>query len=163
MTRHAGAEFARQIVSAGRAATRRVPRRLRAVGVRPASAAGEMAQPDSCAKPAGNGPFAAVVVLHDCTGLGPGSSGAPWRWASELTRWGYVTIWPDSFSQRGHPRGVCTDASPPRITREQRADDAYEALAYLRSLPFVDARRVAVMGGSHGGASDARHDRRGAV
>lgn len=54
---------------------------------------------------------------------------------------------------RGRPRGLCTDASPPRVTPEQRADDAYDALTYLQSLPFVDRRRVAVMGGSHGGSS----------
>jgi len=35
----------------------------------------------------------------------------------------------------------------------QRADDAYAVLAYLRTLPFVDGARVAVMGGSNGGAS----------
>jgi dienelactone hydrolase len=123
------------------------------VALWPASAAAEMTQPYYFAKPAGNGTFPAVVILHDCSGLGPGSSGAPWRWASELTRWGYVSIWPDSFVSRGRPRGVCTDTSTPRITREQRADDAYEALTYLQSLPYVDRRRVAVMGGSHGGAS----------
>jgi dienelactone hydrolase len=104
-------------------------------------------------KPAGDGPFPAVVVMHDCSGLGPRSSGAPWRWASELTRWGYVTIWPDSFVSRGHPKGVCIDASPPRVLSTARADDAHAALAYLRTLPFVDGKRVAVMGGSHGGSA----------
>jgi dienelactone hydrolase len=113
-----------------------------------------MAQvPYNLSKPGGNGPFPAVVILHDCSGLGPRSSGAPWRWASALTARGYASIWPDSFAPRGRPRGVCTDASPPRIRFEQRADDAYEALTYLQSLPFVDPRRVAVMGGSHGGSS----------
>ena len=62
-----------------------------------------------------------------------------------------MTVWPDSFVQRGRPKGVCTDPSPPRVTPEMRADDARSALAYVRSLPFVDAKRVAVMGGSHGG------------
>ncbi len=104
-------------------------------------------------KPAGEGPFPAVVILHDCSGLGPRSSGAPWRWSAELTQHGYVSIWPDSFSPRGHANGVCTDASPPRVTFDERARDAYAALAYVQSLPFVDARRVAVMGGSHGGSS----------
>jgi dienelactone hydrolase len=66
---------------------------------------------------------------------------------------GYVTIWPDSFTPRGKLKGVCTDASQPRVTYAQRADDAYIALAYLSSLPYVDARRIAVMGGSHGGSS----------
>ena len=118
------------------------------------AAPGELLQlPYDLTKPAGDGPFPAVVILHDCSGLGPKSSGAPWRWASELTFRGYVTLWPDSFNQRGHPKGVCTDASPPRVSFEQRARDAYAALTYLRSLPFVDAGRVAVMGGSHGGSS----------
>lgn len=77
----------------------------------------------------------------------------PWRWSSELTQRGYVTIWPDSFTPRGRPKGVCAEASPPRITYEQRARDADAALTYLASLPFVNARRIAVMGGSHGGSS----------
>lgn len=115
---------------------------------------GELLQlPFTLTRPAGDGPFPAVVILHDCSGLGPKSSGAPWRWASELTFRGYVTLWPDSFNQRGHPRGVCTDASQPRVSYRQRARDAYAALAYLRSLPFVDPARIAVMGGSHGGTS----------
>ena len=32
-------------------------------------------------KPDGPGPFPAVVIVHDCSGLGPRSSGAPGRWA----------------------------------------------------------------------------------
>jgi dienelactone hydrolase len=109
--------------------------------------------PFTLAKPAGAGPFPAIVILHDCSGLGPKSSGAPWRWSSVLTARGYVTIWPDSFAPRGRPNGVCVDAAPPGITHDERAGDAHAALAYLRSLPFVDATRVAVMGGSHGGSS----------
>ena len=35
-------------------------------------------------KPDGQGPFPAVVIMHDCSGLGPRSSGAPERWAKEL-------------------------------------------------------------------------------
>jgi dienelactone hydrolase len=117
------------------------------------TAAGEMRLPYHLSRPGGNGPFPAVVILHDCSGLGPRSSGAPWRWASELTARDYVSVWPDSFTPRGRPRGVCTDPSGPRVTHEQRAADAYDALKYLQSLPFVDPRRVAVMGGSHGGSS----------
>lgn len=121
----------------------------------PIAAAGETTPfPFTLSKPAGDGPFPAVVILHDCSGLGPRSSGMAWRWSSELTqRGGYVTIWPDSFTPRGRPKGVCAGAAPPRITYEQRAGDAYAALAYLASLPFVDARRIEVMGGSHGGSS----------
>jgi dienelactone hydrolase len=35
----------------------------------------------------------------------------------------------------------------------RRRIDAYAALAHARSLPFVDGRRVGVMGGSHGGST----------
>jgi len=104
-------------------------------------------------RPAGDGPFPAAIILHDCSGLGPRSSGSPWRWSSQLAARGFVTIWPDSFTTRGRPGGVCTVASGPRITFQRRAADAYAALGYLRTLPHVDATRVAVMGGSHGGST----------
>ena len=40
--------------------------------------------PATISKPDGPGPFPAVVILHDCSGLGPRSSGAAERWAREL-------------------------------------------------------------------------------
>jgi dienelactone hydrolase len=109
--------------------------------------------PFTLSKPGGDGPFPAVVILHDCSGLGPQSGGAPRRWALELSLQGYVTIMPDSFAPRGRPHGVCTESSGPRVTFEERQKDAYAALSYLQSLSFVDPRRIAVMGGSHGGSS----------
>ncbi len=126
---------------------------LLATGLVREASASEPAVPYTLSKPAGAGPFPAIVILHDCSGLGPRSGGAPWRWWTRLTAKGYVTIAPDSFSTRGHPDGVCTDGTDPIVTYRQRADDAYEALAYLRTLPYVDGKRVAVMGGSHGGTS----------
>jgi dienelactone hydrolase len=111
--------------------------------------------PTVIARPDGPGPFPAVVILHDCSGLGPGSSGAPGRWSRELVARGYVVLMPDSFTTRGHPGGVCTDASRSRgeVGPARRMVDAYAALAHARSLPFVDGRRVGVMGGSHGGST----------
>ena len=115
--------------------------------------------PATILKPDGNGPFPAIVMLHDCSGLGPRSSGAPRRWADLLVGQGYVIILPDSFSSRGFPEGVCT--APPDTPIEkllrteliQRMYDAYAALAFLRAQPFVDGAHVGVMGGSHGGSS----------
>lgn len=106
-------------------------------------------------KPEGSGTFPAVVVMHDCSGLGPKSSGAPARWANELVGRGYVVLVPDSFTTRGHAGGVCTDASPSRaeVGPARRLRDAYAALAHLRTLPYVDPRRVGLMGGSHGGST----------
>ena len=106
-------------------------------------------------RPDGQGPFPAVVILHDCSGLGPRSSGAPGRWANELLRQGYVLLIPDSFSTRGHADGVCTNPSPSRneVSPNRRVRDAQDALAYARALPYVDGAHVGVMGGSHGGAT----------
>jgi len=115
--------------------------------------AGELQLPFKLLRPPGTGPFLAVVILHDCSGLGPRSSGAPRRWANDLTRQGYVTLRPDSFTPRGLPDGLCGGHPGGRVTFEDRRADAYAALAYLRSLPDVDPRRIAVMGGSHGGLS----------
>src|SRR3989442_2083425 len=64
--------------------------------------------PVTLSKPDGPGPFPAVVIVHDCSGLGPRSSGAPDRWARELLGRGYVVLIPDSFTTRGVAHGVCT-------------------------------------------------------
>ncbi len=107
-------------------------------------------------KPEGPGPFPAIVILHDCGGLGPRSSGSPGRWVTQMVGRGYVAILPDSFTPRGHPDGICTVAPLQRhsgTVPSQRAEDAYAALGYLRTLPYVDGDRVGVMGNSHGGAS----------
>ena len=111
--------------------------------------------PVTVVRPEGLGPFPAVVILHDCSGLGPRSSGAPARWSRELVARGYVVVIPDSFTTRGFPEGVCTDASGSRgeVAPARRTIDAYAALAHARALPFVDRRRVGVMGGSHGGST----------
>jgi dienelactone hydrolase len=106
------------------------------VAVQPAPAARAPSIPIEVLRPEGAGPFPAVVMLHDCSRLGPRSSGAPARWASVLAREGYVVLIPDSFSTRGHPNGVCVDPSPSRfeVGPYRRVADAYEALAYARTL-----------------------------
>src|SRR6201982_273652 len=111
--------------------------------------------PAELLKPDGPGPFPAVVIMHDCSGLGPRSSGAPGRWAKELVGRGYVVLMPDSFTTRGHPDGVCTDGSRGRddVSPGRRMRDAYAALAHLRALPYVDGAHVGLMGGSHGGST----------
>jgi dienelactone hydrolase len=109
--------------------------------------------PATLIRPDGGGPFPAVVIMHDCSGLGPRASGAPERWGEELVQQGYVVVIPDSFSTRGFPAGVCLASSGDRsaVSGYARAADAYGALAMLRALPYVDAKHVGIMGGSHGG------------
>jgi dienelactone hydrolase len=111
--------------------------------------------PASLFKPDGEGPFPAIVIVHDCSGLGARSSGAPARWRRQLVDDGYVVIVPDSFTPRGFPGGVCTvpGRDSTRVRPAVRAADAYGALAYLRTLPYVDGQHIGVMGGSHGGST----------
>jgi dienelactone hydrolase len=111
--------------------------------------------PIRVSRPDGPGPFPAIVIMHDCSGLGPSSSGAPARWTQELVVRGYVVLVPDSFTTRGHAGGVCTEASRSRedVSPVRRVADAYATLAYARTLPYVDGSRVGVMGGSHGGST----------
>jgi dienelactone hydrolase len=111
--------------------------------------------PTELYKPEGSGPFPAVVLMHDCSGLGSRASGGPERWAKELVAHGYVVLLPDSFSTRGFPGGVCTDPSPGRneVNPYRRARDAYAALAYVQTLAYVDGTRVGLMGASHGGST----------
>jgi dienelactone hydrolase len=109
-------------------------------------------------KPEGSGPFPAVVMMHDCSGLGRRSSGAPLRWARKLVPQGYVVILPDSFTPRGFPDGVCTTKEAQAASPYVRARDAFAALAYLRRQPYVGDKPVAVMGGSHGGSTTLATD-----
>lgn len=96
------------------------------------------------AKPEGEGPFAAVVLLHGCVGLllGPSFSTA---WLNDQ---GYVTLMVDSLGPRRLDSGCFGD-----IGAAGRVLDAYGAAAYLSSLSFVDGERLAVMGWSQGGSA----------
>jgi dienelactone hydrolase len=99
-------------------------------------------------RPDGAGPFPAVVVLSGC--LGVRSKDA--RWAERLRERGYVTLVPDSFTGRGlttleQRRDVCRGLT---LWGGTRAADVRASLAHLRTLPDVDAGRMAVVGFSHG-------------
>lgn len=98
-------------------------------------------------RPAGKGPFPAVVLLHHCGGI----RGTTVEWRRRLVDWGYVVAVPDSFTPRGFPNGVCGDGS--KVTGATRARDAYAALHRLEQRTDVIPGRIAVMGHSHGGAA----------
>src|SRR4051812_13609104 len=55
-------------------------------------------------RPDGQGPFPAVVALHNCTGLSnaAGVLGARYRdWGERLAKSGFVVLMPDSNASRG--------------------------------------------------------------
>jgi dienelactone hydrolase len=96
-------------------------------------------------RPAGTGPFPAVVQLHGCGGLEAQS----YRWARWLADHGYVALVVDSFGPRGVKGDCRSGPDEPPITA--RFDDAFGALRYLQSLPSVRPDRIAAIGWSQGG------------
>ena len=96
-------------------------------------------------RPAGRGPFPAVVQLHGCAGVEAES----FRWARWLAGRGYVALVVDSFGPR-RLKGDCRSGpGDPPLTA--RFDDAFGALRYLQSQTYVRADRVATIGWSQGG------------
>lgn len=93
-------------------------------------------------RPEGDGPFPAVVLLHGCNGS---PEAIDQNWGVTVSSWGYVTLAMDSFGPRGL-KNTCRGGRPDDIF-----SDAYRALNYLVQQPFVDPKRVAVVGFSQGG------------
>jgi dienelactone hydrolase len=94
-------------------------------------------------RPAGNGPFPAIVSLHGCNGRS--SKASEDATAARFIELGYVLLIVDSFTTRGIDT-MCTASS----RSIDRVMDAYGGLAYLASLSFVDPERIAVVGYSQG-------------
>jgi len=95
-------------------------------------------------EPDGPGPYPAVVMMHGCGGIGSNQH----DWGRRLQAWGYVALIVDSFGPRGKTN-ICDDFSvDPRFAR---MPDAFVAKSFLMSQAFVDGRRIALMGWSHGG------------
>jgi dienelactone hydrolase len=91
------------------------------------------------AKPKGAGPFPAVVLLHSCLGLPSNRRGIE----SALAASGYVALFVDDFATR-RLKETCAVDFPVGVA------DAYGALAFLSTLPYVDRARIAVVGFSQG-------------
>lgn len=109
-----------------------------APGGAPAQISGELLLPE------GPGPFPAVVFAHGCAG----NRFVEPAWGEFLRKAGYATFNVDSFRGRGINE-VCTQGA--LLTPLQRVPDVYGALRFIAAHPKIDARRVALMGFSHGG------------
>jgi dienelactone hydrolase len=105
-------------------------------------------------KPSGNGPFAAIILAHSCSGIGPHTE----RWARLLVDWDYLVLTPDSFGPRGETQ-VCTKAGA--ITGNMRVADIAGALDFLQAQPFVIRDRIGLLGHSHGGWTTLRAAQKG--
>lgn len=100
--------------------------------------------------PQGKGPFPAVVMLCGCNGLNNRDEQVLQQsWANHFDEWGYVSLQVDSFGPRGYMEGVCECGD--EVDNKLRAKDAFAAKKYLESRKFVNSKRIAVVGWSHGG------------
>lgn len=91
------------------------------------------------ARPAGPGPFPAVVVLHGCAGFGPPDIAT----AARLRAAGYLALALDSLGGANacrHPGGARAEA-----------EDAVAALHFLAARRDVAPGRIALLGFSMGG------------
>jgi dienelactone hydrolase len=102
-------------------------------------------------RPDGQGPFPAVVALHNCTGLTnrSGTLGARYRdWGERLAKDGFVVLMPDSNASRG-VGSQCNRRGAVRPDRE-RVADANVARVWLQEQKYVAADRVSLLGWSSG-------------
>jgi dienelactone hydrolase len=97
-------------------------------------------------KPVGDGPFPAIVALHGCEGW----LHTPERRQRQAERYvaqGYAILLVNSFAPRGIKQAC---VPPPGSPPMDRLGDAYGALDWLATRPFVDASRIALLGASQG-------------
>lgn len=106
-------------------------------------------------RPAGAGPFPAVVALHGCDGLRARDGGLSPRhedWAERLAQQGFLVLLPDSFASRGLGPQCRVRERAVRPSRE-RVADALAAKAYVQTRPDVKANAVSLLGWSNGGST----------
>jgi dienelactone hydrolase len=106
------------------------------------------------ARPAGAGPFPAIVLLHGCGGLLDERGRVSERevdWADRFVAAGYLVAVPDSFGSRA--KGSQCGVAPENQVRPwvERRADAQGLQRWLAAQPTVDRARIALMGFSHGG------------
>ena len=104
-------------------------------------------------RPEGDGPFPAVVAMHDCGGLirRPAMQTQLYNeWANLLVGKGFVVLFPDSFGSRGlGPQ--CREANRKVHARRERVADANAARRWLQTQSYVKADHISLLGWASGG------------
>jgi len=106
-------------------------------------------------RPEGNGPFPAVVALHDCGGIlhRPVANAQLYgEWANLLVADGFVVLFPDSYGSRG--LGSQCRVHERKVTgSRERAADANAARRWLQTQSYVRGDRISLIGWSNGGTA----------
>jgi dienelactone hydrolase len=105
----------------------------------------------------GDGARPTVLALHGCSGLylrdGKTFDRRYPDFVARLNRSGYNVLLTDSFGSRGSGP-ICTKKlNERRITVDDRREDVIAAVSWLAARPDVDAKRIALLGWSHGGST----------
>jgi dienelactone hydrolase len=110
--------------------------------------AGELLKAASVVKPLGAGPFPVVFQLHGCGGPRPFIAG----YTQAALGVGAAVVTVDSFKPRGLNRlsGSCLVCTGLMLKGAQRAADVYALYDWAQRQPWIDARRIAFAGWSHG-------------
>ncbi len=104
-------------------------------------------------RPAGQGPFAAVVALHGCGGLRGRTGPIQPRyrdWGQRLAAAGFVVLFPDSYGSR-NLANLCRSRSRAMRSDRELVADANAARHWLQSQAWVTAERISLLGWSDGG------------
>ena len=112
------------------------------VGLSPTPGTDQLILKANLVKPEGDGPFPAVIMMHGCSGDTPNLD----DWEKRFVQWGYVVLRVDSLT----PRKKQTFCGFGSEYIWPRAQDANDAKAYLTEIPFVDQRKIGLVGWSHG-------------
>jgi dienelactone hydrolase len=108
-------------------------------------------------KPAGAGPFPAVVYMSGCAGLNnnPPEMALERTVIDHLLAKGVATLIVDPFTPRNEPEGVCANLNDKTYTQyfTRGGNDAVAALKVLKAMPEIDPNRVFLQGYSFGAIS----------
>ncbi|MFY8113563.1 MAG: dienelactone hydrolase family protein [Rhabdaerophilum sp.] len=105
-------------------------------------------------KPAGAGPFPAVIALHGCGGLGSRGEVMSARhrdWGDRLQAAGFVVVFPESFASRG--LGSQCNVRDRDVRSKDRAYDAFATAEWLAARPDIQRSRIGLLGWSNGGTT----------
>ena len=107
-------------------------------------------------KPAGAGPFPAVVYMIGCSGLNPPPIQAQLK--SDIDHMhakGMAILVVDSFTPRNEPEGICANLNGEKAGQYfvRGGNDALAAVAVVKAMPDIDAKRIFLVGFSYGAIS----------
>jgi dienelactone hydrolase len=106
-------------------------------------------------RPDGDGPFPAVVALHDCGGFTqrPRAQAQLYsEWAKRLVGDGFVVLFPDSFASRGLG-SQCRERNRKVRASRERVADANAARRWLAAQSYVRPDHISLLGWSNGGVA----------